>query len=142
MYIAVQFGKLVNEDKSWLQGYFDPVDFVITDPLGRRVGYTASLGELKEIPQVFYSGNGTFEQFLIPNAVPGMYKIELFGLNAEVIGAIKTATTSQEVKDILGEGEKRVINIKVDITQGGPGDLDSDGDIDENDKKCPVRKDE
>jgi hypothetical protein len=137
---ALKVGQAAYDAKSWLQGYFDPVDFMITDPLGRRLGYTASLGELKEIPQAFYSGNGTFEQFILPYAVPGIYKVELLGVNEAVIGKVSTPKTSQEVQEFLGWGERRELNIKVDVVQGGPGDLDGDGDIDENDQNALLQR--
>ena len=44
-----------------------PLDFVLTDPLGRRLGYTEELGELNEIPNAFFSGDGDVEQFMIIN---------------------------------------------------------------------------
>lgn len=119
--------------KQWAQGFFDPVDFIITDPLGRRLGYTALLGEINEIPYAFFSGDGKYEQFLIPNPVAGRYRVELVGLGAEVTGAFGTSQQSEGVGTFLALGETKPVEFRVSLTPGAPGDVNGDGVIDEDD---------
>lgn len=47
-------------------GFFDPVDFIITDEKGRRLGSTGSSGFVNEFPDAYYSGEGPIEFFVIP----------------------------------------------------------------------------
>lgn len=97
-----------NYSSNWLQGSFESMDFILTDPLGRRLGYTAAQGLFNEIPGVlypqngvsllshdlnnytgnsaqitegFYTGDRLIEQFFLPHRLPGEYKIELLALN-------------------------------------------------------------
>ncbi|WP_017307199.1 hypothetical protein [Spirulina subsalsa] len=53
-----QFATLINpfQRSSWLQGSFDSVDFILTDPLGRQMGYSQEFGFFNEIPNVLYTG--------------------------------------------------------------------------------------
>ena len=44
---AMKFSLTLENITQWYQGIFDPVDFMITDPLGRKLGYTVELGKLK-----------------------------------------------------------------------------------------------
>ena len=115
----------INAVKDWFQGFFDPVDFIVTDPLGRRLGYTESLGTVNEIPGAFYTGDGSLEQFAIPEPIPGDYTIELFGLDDDVIAAVGgTSVDGALFNDFLGEGESRITKITVpERGNGGFTDL-------------------
>jgi hypothetical protein len=69
-------------DKAWLGGFFDPVDFMITDPLGRRIGHTATLGTINEIPGAVMTDEGALGQLLnMAFPTPGTYEVVLFGLD-------------------------------------------------------------
>jgi hypothetical protein len=85
-YFATQTDSALSD--RWLQGKFDLLDFILTDPLGRRLGYTEELGFLNEIPDAFYTGQGAEEQFFIPDRFPGEYKLQFFGLCNESAKAI------------------------------------------------------
>lgn len=115
--------------KQWYQGIFDPVDFVITDPLGRQLGYTDFLGEKNEIPNAFYSENGDVEQFLIPNPVAGSYQIEFVGLGKQVMGAMASAAHTEGIYTELAQGEKLTVTFDVEMQIGVPGDVNFDGCI-------------
>lgn len=67
-----------------LRGLIDPVDFVLTDPLGRRVGFTSATGLLNEIPGMEYSGNNDHEELAWSDALPGTYHVRLIGLGGDV----------------------------------------------------------
>jgi parallel beta-helix repeat protein len=60
---------------------FSPTEILITDQEGRRVGFDASSQlEVNEIPGAWYSGRGTYPQFIrIPTPVLGDYELLLFG---------------------------------------------------------------
>ncbi len=55
----------------------DPVDFVLTDPRSREIGFTAARGAINDIPNSYYSGNVDNELVLIPDAPSGEYVLEL-----------------------------------------------------------------
>ncbi|HRV92635.1 MAG TPA: dockerin type I repeat-containing protein [Anaerolineae bacterium] len=130
---SMKYPQVLADIDEWFQGLFDPVDFMITDPLGRRLGYTATLGEINEIPNAFYSGNGEIEQFLIPYPVPGEYQITLTGLNAQVNGAVASSKSSESINVHLTEGEEMSTTSHVLMYVGSPGDVDQNGCIDDQD---------
>lgn len=120
--------------KEWIQGFFDPVDVVITDPLGRRLGFSISDGTLEEIPGAFYSGDGLFEQFLIVGAVPGLYIFEFTGLGEEVSFGIASEKHGVGMQSkFLGDGEEQIMYFVKEVVPGGKGDIDGDGDVDADD---------
>jgi hypothetical protein len=62
--------------ENWLQGWFQNIDFILTDPLGRRLGYIEELGLINEITYTndkgeeapaFYTGDGETEHFILLN---------------------------------------------------------------------------
>ncbi|WP_204104619.1 MULTISPECIES: PEP-CTERM sorting domain-containing protein [Spirulina sp. CCY15215] len=67
---------------NWLHGLFEGLDFILTDPEGRRLGYTEELGLLNEIPDAFYTGNllDEPEHFYVPDRLQGEYSLQLYGL--------------------------------------------------------------
>lgn len=115
------------------QGIFDPVDFIIIDPLGRKLGYSFDLGEKNEIPRAFYSGNGNLEEFFIPNPVAGTYQIEFTGLGDQVYGAIGSSQHFEEIDEFFAQGEEDSLTFVVELVAGAPGDVNFDGNIDEED---------
>jgi hypothetical protein len=74
--------------ENYMIGVLDPVDFVITDSLGRRLGHIDGV-TYREIPNAFYSGDGVVETFFIPN-VEASYQIKLKGLGMKTISGIKS----------------------------------------------------
>jgi cysteine-rich repeat protein len=130
---AMKGSNLLQSANQWLQGLLDPVDFVVKDPLGRRLGFTQQTGIIEEIPNAFYGGNGKIEQFLIPNPIPGTYTIELIGVNDEMFMGVGTSDDSHSFKKYLSTGETKVEQIIVTPKAGTGGDVDRDGDIDNDD---------
>jgi len=80
-------GKITETIKGVI-GLFDPVDAIVTDPLGRRVGHTDVDGTVNEIPDTWYSGDGEYELLVISNPVDGDYAITYYGLDQEFVGAV------------------------------------------------------
>ncbi|HRC85376.1 MAG TPA: dockerin type I domain-containing protein [Thermoanaerobaculia bacterium] len=130
---SMLFGDAVGSARQWLQGLLDPVDFLVVDPLGRRLGYRAGVGEINEIPGAFFSGDGKVEQYFIPNPLPGPYRVDLFGLGQRVNAGLQSATGGRMIQQMLGAGERMAVDLMVDTVPGGRGDLDGDGDIDSRD---------
>ncbi len=130
---SLKFSQVLDDVDEWFQGLLDPVDFMITDPLGRRLGYTAALGEINEIPNAFYSGDGEVEQFLIPYPVPGEYQVTLIGLDAQVNGAVASSKSSEDIDVYLTQGEEITTTSHVFMYVGSPGDVNQDGCIDDQD---------
>ena len=60
---------------------WSPVDVLVTDPDGRRIGYDPAAGEVvNEIPNACYSGNGADEEFfLLPAGLEGDYTVTTIG---------------------------------------------------------------
>ena len=112
------FEKLTGDDATTLinnsHGLFDtiknilifqilsPADIVIIDPDGFRVGKNFSTGQdFDEIPDAFYSGFGTDEEYVtIPNPKNGIYKILTQGTGSggeyTLVKGIITGSTSTE----------------------------------------------
>ena len=123
---------LINS-RQWIMGFFDPVDFILTDPFGRRIGYIQDTGFVCEIPHSFYSGNGNIEYLLIPQAVPGNYTIEYTGVGENAFGAISSCDANDVFNDNLELGENSLSTHYVKPTIGCAGDLNGDGNVDEAD---------
>lgn len=102
---------------NWLHGLFDPVDFVLTDPLGRRLGYTGELGLLNEIPGAFYTGDGSLEEFLILDPLPGEYTVDLFGLEQDMFAMVGDTTNTATLTDFLESGESRELVVSVPVPE-------------------------
>jgi hypothetical protein len=130
---AMKGQQLLQDVSQWLQGLFDPVDFIVTDPLGRKLGFVHGMGFFNEIPNAFYSGNGGVEQFLIPNAIPGTYTVELVGTDADVFAAVGASGSSESFNDFLAQGETSMRRLFVKPKAGTGGDVDGDGDVDSDD---------
>ena len=130
---SMKFSRTLGTIQQWFQGFLDPVDFIITDPLGRRLGYTEALGQVNEIPNAFFSGDGMFEQFLIPNPVAGHYEITLFGLGQQVAGAVSSGFQQKGINMLLPEGEAENVEFDVELMAGAPGDANRDGNVNELD---------
>lgn len=62
-------------------GAFSPVDILVTDPLGRRVGFDPASGQtFVEIGEAFYSGPGNEPQLVIlEELASGGYQVQAFG---------------------------------------------------------------
>jgi hypothetical protein len=115
----------------WIAGAFDPVDFVVTDPLGRRLGYTSAAGTLNEIPDAFYSGDGQMEQFVILAPLEGTYQVQLIGLGQDAEAAIGGSVEGQFFSGFLAIGEPHMMEIVVQ--PGCPGDVNGDRSVNLND---------
>jgi hypothetical protein len=94
-------GRFTNTLAPVFQAVFDPVDFMITDPMGRRLGFTPQLGFINEIPGAFYNGDGDLEEVFIYDAVNGNYTVELFGKGEAVFAAVAGPENGFLVDDLI-----------------------------------------
>lgn len=133
MYYAMQNQQTINNINQWLQGLFDPVDFLLVDPLGRRLGFTAELGEVNEIPNALFTGDGAVELFFIPSPVPGPYTVILKGLESEAMAGITDAESAIGFQGFLSEGEEVERELYVQPKPGTGGDVDGNGNVDDDD---------
>jgi hypothetical protein len=131
---SMKFADSFDDLTQWVQGMFDPADFMITDPLGRKLGYTADQGEKNEIPGAFYSGDGVVEQFLIPNPVAGQYQIDLVGLGEQVYGGMSSSLHAASINKVMLVGEETSLSFRVELMPGSPGDVNFDGAINQQDQ--------
>lgn len=113
LYRAMKDPSATSNKRRFLAGLFDPIDFILTDPLGRRLGYTQALGKLNEIPNSDYDGDGTFEQFLVYDPLPGQYTITLYGTGNVASGAAGGLGTDMEFREAIPVGETRTFNVAV-----------------------------
>ncbi|MEC4865327.1 MAG: PEP-CTERM sorting domain-containing protein [Jaaginema sp. PMC 1078.18] len=111
LHYAIKNG--MGNSESWLQGWFNNIDFMLTDPLGRRLGYTEELGFLNEITytnedgkevEAYYTGDAVTEHFFIPERLEGRYLIEFYGLCND--GAVAVVGDNEDGTMIQGCKEK------------------------------------
>ena len=81
---------------SFLIIWFDPVDFVLTDAQGQQVGHAGG-STVNQVPNAFYSGDGTTELLVIPNATGGNYNLSLVGAGSEFRGTATFVSNGQVV---------------------------------------------
>ncbi|MEK7669351.1 MAG: right-handed parallel beta-helix repeat-containing protein [Patescibacteria group bacterium] len=102
-----------------------PIDFVITDPNGKKMGKNFQTGgEYNEIPDAFYSGfnNGDDEYITVSNPLDGNYKIEVQGTgNGGEYGVLTsyisdTFATTTETTGITKSNQITELNTVVDNT--------------------------
>lgn len=71
----------VGADQHLTQTYFvllvDPVDFLLTDPTGRSIGFTTNTGTVNETRNAYYSGDGFGELVVLSGIQMGAYQVAL-----------------------------------------------------------------
>lgn len=87
LYSCAAAESLVWNATEWLVAHIDPVDFILTDPLGRRLGHVDGQA-YEEIPGAFYSGDGDIELVLIPDKIDGEYTIQFFGVGEDYLAVV------------------------------------------------------
>jgi hypothetical protein len=128
------YGQQEGGISDWALGWFDPVDVIVTDPLGRRLG---SIGNevFEEIPGGFVTPNGFIDMIAIPEPLPGDYQVSFHGLGEKATGAFNIGGRSIAINQMLEEGETVIENIFVE-PQGDfltRVDVNADGLFDQGD---------
>lgn len=78
------FGSSLDAEEGLLVFWTDPVDFILTDPTGRRIGHDGL--QNYSTPGTYYSGNAATELVVIPGALAGSYHLELMGAGNQYRG--------------------------------------------------------
>lgn len=93
-----------------------PVNILVTDPSGARVGYDPATGEVvNEIPGAMYSGPGTEPQIItIPSPLPGVYIIDRYGIG--------TGPYTIAIESVASDGT--VIHSETWTGTASPGELE------------------
>jgi len=81
---------------------WSPADVLVTDPLGRSVGYDPATGQIvNEIPGAFYTGNGSDEEFvIIPGDLEGDYTVTASGTGTGLYAISAHRVDGTGVQDI------------------------------------------
>jgi hypothetical protein len=108
---------------------FSPADFLITAPDGRRMGRDfVAEADVSEIPEAFYSGSQSGEEFaIIPDPLEGEYSVSLSGTgNGEYRLSMSYAAedNTEVTKDFIG-------TIALDQQQDFTVDYSASGTLDE-----------
>jgi hypothetical protein len=85
--------------------WLDPVNFNLTDPQYRQVGYTADRGQVVEVDNAFFSrpGNASLQLLIIPGVqLDASYRLELVGVGAHSV-LIGAEVVTQDGGVALGE---------------------------------------
>jgi len=114
LYACVTESGAFSRVHSYLTGYFDPVDFIVTDPQGRRIACVTGVGTVNEIPDAYYAGSDMEEQFIILNPLSGQYEIRLYGLGQPVKVLLTSSSQTYRFEGQLGAGEVRVDGFQLD----------------------------
>ncbi len=104
----------------------DPVDGLLVDALGNRLGYTQATGGLAEIPgSIWFGGADGMGWITEPPAEP--LELHLTGLGTDyyvqVTGSVATSRVGIEDRGFLAIGETRVLTVP---SLRLPGDFDGD----------------
>lgn len=131
-------GNILNKAMNTIKGWFDLVDYLLRDPLGRRLGIIAGV-EFNEIPLAFKSGDGGLEFFVIFNRVPGPYTLTLHGVKGKTgLGVVEITGANKigglVIGSVKGAGDRYQARLRAETFRGCTGDLNNDGLVDGTDR--------
>ena len=138
LYWAAQTELVAFDAVQAIRGYFDPVDYAVTDPLGRVLSVVGGVTVADEIPGAFHTADGDMEQFLIPNPVPGPYRVQLFGTGADAVAGVTDGDGTVAFSGYLDAGAPVDRALTVATRAGSRGDVDEDADVDLDDVEALV----
>lgn len=100
-YVAPIIG-LNNGDALLVFLVWSPVDVLVTDPAGRRIGYDPHSGSMvNEVPGAFYSGNGSDEEFFfLPAGAIGEYTVTTVGTGSGAYAVSAHRVSAAEMRTI------------------------------------------
>jgi hypothetical protein len=105
--------------------WFDPIDFVVSDPGSRQVGFTDARGTVNQIGKgVSYSGNGATEFLVIPAAQAGSYALQLVGVGSSQYRFGANFISSSGVQSVTSTGTllKGDATVVLDFNRKGTGE--------------------
>lgn len=132
MYLVMKGESILDDAKDLLKGFFDPVDYLLTDPLGRRVGYVDGVS-YDEIPLATRTPDGNVEYLLIPNPLPGVYQLKVYGVGEPGIAAVEFVGGGVlSIETDRGTGLK-IQQVELKVSEGSKGDVNGNGSVDMED---------
>jgi YVTN family beta-propeller protein len=82
--------------------YSVPVHILITDPLGRKLGYQTDGTFINQIPYAFYHGEADEPKIIaIPNPITGIYRTQVIGNSAGTYGIVVTTEGSDSTLNVF-----------------------------------------
>ncbi len=105
--------------------WFDPIDFVVTDPGSREVGFTDARGTVNQVGKgVSYSGNGATEWLVVPAAQAGSYALQLVGVGSSQYRFGANFISSSGVQSVTSTGTllKGDATVVLDFSRKGTGE--------------------
>src|SRR3989344_2715388 len=112
-----------------------PIDFVVTDKNGNKMGKNFQTGEeYNDIPNAFYSGYETDNEYItILNPIDGEYKIELQGIGSGGEYGVLTSYISDEfatTTETTGiTTPNQITNLDVVVDNTNPEDLETEREV-------------
>jgi hypothetical protein len=133
LYFAMRNQNLLRSFIQAVKGFVSLADYVVTDPLGRRVGYVNGT-RFTETPSTFSTPNGDLEYLIILNPIPGNYALVVYGVGDAKGLAVLTVESGQScVVRVKGHGRPGVCNFRLSSIVGSKGDVNRDASIDHED---------
>lgn len=82
--------------------YSVPVHLLITDPLGRKLGYQTNGTFINQIPYAFYHGKADEPKIIvIPDPIEGTYRTQVMGSNSGAYGIVVTTQKSDKTLNVI-----------------------------------------
>lgn len=131
LYWTMQTRSFIGDAKQAILGFFDPIGFVITDPLGRRLGTFQGV-RYTEIPNAYLTEEGSLQYVVIPFPIPGRYSLELTQVDGESGVAILAGQDGSILVPSVAEpaeGNSCKETGDVAVVVGSLGDYNEDGEI-------------
>jgi hypothetical protein len=105
----------------------DPVEAVVTDELGRRVGWTAATGAVADIPGSMYFGDSEGIGFIFNDSgAPAVLSVNMKSLDGSPLVKVSTFRAGAEAETIVLDdplpiGQSRVVALTPQGSPGRPG---------------------
>lgn len=82
--------------------YSVPVHLLITDPLGRKLGYQTDGTFINQIPYARYHGDADKPKIIaIPNPIEGTYRTQVIGSNSGTYGIVVATQKSDKILNVI-----------------------------------------
>jgi len=142
MYEYMRAESTIRNWKTVVKGWFHNCDYVVIDPIGRKLGHRNGVS-YDEIPLAFRTEGGPVEFFVIPDRLPGIYTLDVYGVQSlPGLGAIEAlgAIDGTSIQVTGGDGDHFTLTVQAPEISGSKCDVDGDGAITSSDRDLLVRR--
>jgi len=115
------FANLEDVDTNLLLLWFDPIDYLLADQLGRTSRHVTGLPPVDQMPGSFYASNGFTELLVVPNARLDVYTLDLVGLGQGYRGAANFFQAGWAATALLQGRLDRDLPVQIDFRGGNIG---------------------